>query len=137
MTFTPTVTGTRTGKLSVSDSASNSPQTAGADGHGRGTRDADASHSHLRGAGGRHDQRGEDVYPDQQPDRGPTSIAISTTGDFAISATTCTTSLAAKGKCTISVTFTPTVTGTRTGKLSVSDSASNSPQKSSLTGTGK
>jgi hypothetical protein len=66
-----------------------------------------------------------------------TSIGISTTGDFAVSATTCTTSLAAKGKCTISVTFTPTETGTRTGELSVSDSASNSPQTSSLTGTGK
>ena len=66
-----------------------------------------------------------------------TSIAISTTGDFAVSATTCTTSLAAKGKCTISVTFTPTATGTRTGQLSVSDSASNSPQTSNLTGTGK
>jgi uncharacterized repeat protein (TIGR03803 family) len=65
------------------------------------------------------------------------SIAIKTTGDFAVSATTCTTSLAAKGKCTISVTFTPTATGTRTGQLRVSDSASNSPQTSSLKGTGK
>ncbi|MGA9980042.1 MAG: choice-of-anchor D domain-containing protein, partial [Candidatus Sulfotelmatobacter sp.] len=66
-----------------------------------------------------------------------TGIAISTTGDFAVSATTCTTSLAAKGKCTISVTFTPTQTGTRTGQLSVSDSASNTPQTSALKGTGK
>jgi hypothetical protein len=66
-----------------------------------------------------------------------TSIAISTTGDFAVSATTCTTSLAAKGKCTINVTFTPTALGTRTGQLNVSDSASNSPQTSTLTGAGK
>lgn len=65
-----------------------------------------------------------------------TNIAISTTGDFAVSAKTCTTSLAAKNKCTISVTFTPQATGTRTGQLSVSDSASNSPQTVSLTGTG-
>jgi hypothetical protein len=34
------------------------------------------------------------------------------------------------------VTFTPKATGTRTGQLSVSDSASNSPQTASLTGTG-
>ena len=66
-----------------------------------------------------------------------TSIAISTTGDIAVSATTCTTSLAAKAKCTISVTFMPIVTGTRTGQLSVSDSASNSPQTANLTGTGR
>src|SRR5262249_61679904 len=64
------------------------------------------------------------------------SIGISTTGDFAVSATTCTTSLAAKGKCTISVVFKPTATGNRTGKLSVSDSAKNSPQTVVLSGTG-
>jgi uncharacterized repeat protein (TIGR03803 family) len=63
-------------------------------------------------------------------------IAISTTGDFAVSATTCTTSLPANSTCTISVTFTPTEKGTRTGTLSVSNSASNSPQASPLTGTG-
>jgi hypothetical protein len=66
-----------------------------------------------------------------------TGIAISTSGDFAVSTTTCTTSLAAKGTCTISVVFTPTATGTRTGTLSVADSAVGSPQTSSLKGTGK
>jgi hypothetical protein len=45
--------------------------------------------------------------------------------------------LAAKSKCTISVMFTPTQTGTRTGTLRVNDSAVGSPQTSSLTGTGK
>ena len=65
------------------------------------------------------------------------NIVISTTGDFSVSATTCTSSLAAKTNCTISVVFTPALVGTRTGKLSVADNASNSPQASSLTGTGK
>jgi hypothetical protein len=65
-----------------------------------------------------------------------TSIAISTTGDFALSATTCGTTLAAKSKCTISVTFTPNQKGTRTGQLIVKDSASNSPQFSALKGAG-
>lgn len=65
-----------------------------------------------------------------------TSIAISTTGDFALSTTTCGTSLAAKAKCMISVTFTPTKTGNRTGQLSITDSAVNSAQTASLTGTG-
>ncbi|MBZ5687435.1 MAG: choice-of-anchor D domain-containing protein [Acidobacteriia bacterium] len=54
-----------------------------------------------------------------------TGISIGTTGDFAVSATTCTTSLGAEAKCTISVIFTPKATGTRTGTLSASDSASN------------
>jgi len=52
-----------------------------------------------------------------------TGFAISLTGDFAVSATTCTTSVPAYGYCTISVTFTPTATGMRTGQLFVSDSA--------------
>ena len=64
------------------------------------------------------------------------NIVISTTGDFAVSATTCATSLAAKSRCTIDVTFTPTGKGKRNGTLSVNDSASNSPQVSTLTGTG-
>ena len=63
-------------------------------------------------------------------------INISTIGDFAVLSTTCTTSLAAKGKCTISVTFTPTQTGVRMGTLNVSDNANNTPQTASLTGTG-
>jgi hypothetical protein len=63
-------------------------------------------------------------------------IVISTTGDFAVSASTCGTSLEGKAQCTISVTFTPTDIGKRTGQLSVSDSGSNSPQTAILAGTG-
>jgi uncharacterized repeat protein (TIGR03803 family) len=66
-----------------------------------------------------------------------TNLEISTTGEFLISTTTCSTSLAANAKCTISVTFNPTQTGPLTGELIVSDSAASSPQKSSLTGTGE
>lgn len=61
---------------------------------------------------------------------------ISITGDFAISKTTCNTSVAAGGKCQISVTFTPTQTGTRTGNLNILDSDALSPQMPKLTGTG-
>ncbi len=65
------------------------------------------------------------------------NIVISITGDFSVSATTCAASLAAKTNCTISVVFKPTAVGTRTGKLKATDNASNSPQVSNLTGTGK
>jgi len=64
------------------------------------------------------------------------NITISTTGDFAVSPTTCGASLAPHSNCSISVTFTPTAAGTRTGTLTVSDAASNSPQVAPLTGTG-
>jgi hypothetical protein len=66
-----------------------------------------------------------------------TGITIGTTGDFSVSTTTCSTSLAAKTACKISVVFKPTATGTRTGQLQVSDSAIGSPQTLNLTGTSK
>jgi probable HAF family extracellular repeat protein len=64
------------------------------------------------------------------------SIAgIATTGDFS-QTHTCGSSLAAGASCTISISFKPTQIGTRTGKLSVTDNASGSPQSVSLSGTG-
>jgi hypothetical protein len=48
----------------------------------------------------------------------------------------CPSSLAAGLSCTITVTFVPTTTGTRTASLSVTDNAPGSPQKVSLTGVG-
>jgi hypothetical protein len=56
--------------------------------------------------------------------------------DFA-QTNTCGGSLAAESTCTISVTFSPLATGTRTATLNVNDGANNSPQTVSLTGTGE
>jgi probable HAF family extracellular repeat protein len=66
-----------------------------------------------------------------------TAIAIAGTnaGDFA-QTHTCGSSLAAGTSCSISVTFKPTASGTRTAALSVTDNAAGSPQKASLTGIG-
>jgi Abnormal spindle-like microcephaly-assoc'd, ASPM-SPD-2-Hydin/Right handed beta helix region len=60
--------------------------------------------------------------------------SISVAGDFAQS-NTCGSTVAAGASCRISVTFTPTAGGTRTGTLSVVDNASGSPHTTSLTGT--
>ena len=65
-----------------------------------------------------------------------TFTGIGTSGDFAQSATTCGATLAANGNCTISVSFTPTATGTRTGALTITHNATNSPQSVSLSGQG-
>ena len=62
-----------------------------------------------------------------------TSIAAS--GDYA-QTNTCGASLAAGANCTISVTFTPTVAGARTGTITVTDNAPGGTQTASLTGTG-
>jgi hypothetical protein len=58
-------------------------------------------------------------------------------GDFASPSNTCGGSLAAKSHCTISETFKPTATGTRTATMNVNDSANSNPQTVALSGTGK
>ncbi|MFY9527638.1 MAG: choice-of-anchor D domain-containing protein [Candidatus Acidiferrales bacterium] len=56
-------------------------------------------------------------------------------GDYA-DTTTCAATLAVGANCTISVTFTPTATGTRAGAVTITDNAAGSPHIISLTGTG-
>jgi hypothetical protein len=64
---------------------------------------------------------------------------IATSGDFALapSPKPCGATLTAGKSCKIAVTFTPTQTGTRTGNVTITDNAGNSPQQVPLTGTGK
>lgn len=60
---------------------------------------------------------------------------IQVIGDFALT-TNCPGTLLPSVKCTINVTFKPTATGKRVATLSVTDNAADSPQTTSLTGTG-
>jgi hypothetical protein len=61
---------------------------------------------------------------------------VSATGDFSETNTCQQQAVAPGGNCTISVYFTPSTSGTRTGELAVTDDAGNSPQTASLTGIG-
>jgi hypothetical protein len=63
--------------------------------------------------------------------------SIAASSNFAVSSTTCGTSLGALARCVISVTFDPKTSGTFSGTLSVNDSADNTPQTASLNGTGR
>jgi subtilase family serine protease len=71
---------------------------------------------------------------------------IATSGDFALATVTKTKKItpcvnggtvAAGASCEVKVTFTPTEAGTRTGNLTFTDNAPNSPQNVALSGTGK
>lgn len=137
VTFTPTQAGARTGSLVITDNAPDSPQTVPLSGTGAAQATlTPATKKFPTEKVGTSSPASVFTLTNKQK-VALTSIAISTTGDFAVSSTTCTTSLAAKANCKISVTFTPTATGTRTGTLKVADSAVGSPQTSSLSGTGK
>jgi hypothetical protein len=61
--------------------------------------------------------------------------SIAVTGPF-IQTRSCGTTVKSGGSCTISVTFEPKTMGALTGSLTVTDNASNSPQKVTLEGTG-
>jgi len=66
-----------------------------------------------------------------------TGISIPAVSDDFSQTNNCGSSLAAGASCTITVTFTPTDIGTRTGQFNISNSAKNSPQILYLTGTGQ
>ena len=62
--------------------------------------------------------------------------SITATGDYAVASNTCGSSLAAAASCTVNVNFKPAISGSITGSLAISDSAPDSPQTVSLSGTG-
>jgi len=68
-----------------------------------------------------------------------TSVSLTGTsaGLFNITSNSCVGSVAIAGNCTVSITFTPTVTGTFTAALSVVDSAPGSPHTIALSGVGQ
>ena len=62
---------------------------------------------------------------------------VTPSGDFSLSSDGCSgTNLAPAANCVVSVVFTPSQIGTRTGDLTITDAAATSPQTVSLTGTG-
>jgi hypothetical protein len=137
--FTPSATGARTASLSVTDNANGSPQTLGLQGTGGVPA---VSFSPMSLAFG--NQAVGTTSPAQ-------IITLTNIGNAALIATigvagtnasdfaqtnTCGSSVAAGANCTISVTFTPSGSGTRTASLNITDNAPGSPQTVSLTGTG-
>lgn len=137
VTFSPTQTGTRTGTVTVTDNAPNSPQTVSLTGTGATEITLTPASATFPATAVGGTSAAKTFKLANKGASAVTGISPSTTGDFAISSTTCGSSLAGKTTCSISVVFKPTQTGTRTGELQVSDSAAGSPQVSTLSGTGK
>jgi hypothetical protein len=135
VTFTPTAVGTRTGTLTVTDSAGT--QTASLS--GTGVANVSLSPSTVpfgnQGVGTTSSPQVATLTNGQNV--AVTSVAVSITGanagDFA-QTNNCGTTLAANSSCTINVTFTPAGYGARSATLTVTDSAGT--QTSALTGTG-
>ncbi|HUA17086.1 MAG TPA: choice-of-anchor tandem repeat GloVer-containing protein [Verrucomicrobiae bacterium] len=139
VTFTPKTTGALTAAVSVTDNASGSPQTIALSGTGTTAKLSPLSLS-FGSIGENETTPAKTVTLTNLGTTAMTISSISITGtnaaDYA-ETNTCGTSLAASASCTISVTFTPNVIGVlSSASLSVSDNATGSPQKVSLSGTG-
>jgi hypothetical protein len=137
--FRPKSSGTLTGTITITDNAPNSPQTISLTGTGTIVKLTPTS------LGFGNQQVGttsapRDITLSNVGNRTLNAIVITIVGtnapDFAISSTTCTSTLAKGASCTISVTFTPTAIGLRTGNVSVADDGGGSPQTVALSGTG-
>ena len=145
VTFKPTASGARTAAVSVADNATGSPQSVTLAGTGASTTPAvTVAPASLTF-----------VSQTLNTTSAPQSVTVTNTGtstvtftsftisgensgDYQLGTGTCNPSgtLAAGANCTVAVTFTPTVAGTRSATLAIADNATGSPQMVSLTGVG-
>ena len=134
VTFTPTGILSRTGTLTISDNAANSPQTIALSGLG-------VMPVVLLPASLNFGNQAQNATSPPQTitllsnQTTPQAISVTTSGNFAQS-NTCGGSVPPWSRCTISVTFTPSILGVEAGALTVTDAASNIQQTASLSGTG-
>ena len=136
VTFSPPAIGAATGMLSFTDSAINSPQTVSLSGTGTAPVTLSSTSLSFSTTSVGSTSSAKSVTLTNAQSVALTFTNIGVTGPFAISNNTCGVSINAGASCTVSVTFTPTATGSATGTLTFTDSAPNSPQAVSLSGTG-
>ncbi|MGA1988514.1 MAG: Ig-like domain-containing protein, partial [Candidatus Sulfotelmatobacter sp.] len=134
ITFTPTAAGLRTGTLTVTDSDPSSPQTVELTGMGTYVTFSSSTLNFGTILQGKSSSKVSVTLTNNAASSlAITSIAIS--GDYT-QTNTCGTSVAANSNCKITVTFTPSATGTRYGTITIVDSDGASPHVVSLTGIG-
>ena len=136
--FTPSTTGTRTGTLTVTDDASNSPQTASLTGVGASST-ISISPSSLA-FGNQVLNTPSSAQKITVTNNGVVNLTVNSvaaSGDYSETDSCGGATLTPGQTCTISVTFNPVVTGSLPGAITVNDTASGSPHVVSLTGSGQ
>ena len=139
VTFAPTAAGTQTGTVSITDSAANSPQTIALQGSGL----LPVSFAPVSlgfgsvTVGTSSPPKTTTVTNNQKTVVTISSLALTgAKAKYYSQTNTCGSSLAAGASCKITVTFTPTITGGLPAFVTLTDSATNSPQTLDLFGTG-
>ncbi len=136
ITFDPSQNGARTGQLTLFANVAGGQLTASLSGTGSAPASVVLTPSSLTFNGTIIGLSSAVQYVTIANTGGASSALTSetVTGDFSISANTCSTSVAPNNSCTIGIVFTPTTYGARSGVLTVVDSAGT--QTASLAGTG-
>jgi N-acetylneuraminic acid mutarotase len=136
VTLTPSALGTRTATLTVTDSASNSPQSIALTGTGISPIPVSPASLTFPTVIVGTTSPARTVTLVNHLDVGVAFSSIATSGDFAIASNGCGFSVGPGSKCTIGVTFSPTVPNLRQGALTIDYSAFGSPSIIALSGTG-
>jgi hypothetical protein len=144
LTFTPGATGARSASLSFVDDAPNSPQTVALTGTGASAAPAISFNPTSLSYGNQNVGTTSAAKSVTVTNTGTAALHVSivalagtNSGDFTISADTCTgATVAVNATCSVSVTFTPGATGARSATLTFTDDAGGSPQTVALSGAG-
>src|SRR5258706_1284205 len=136
-TFAPTAIWTRTGSITLTDSAADSPQVLPLAGMGTGHAVASLSTKNLTFASQTvgSSSSAQTVTLTNQGTDVLTINSILASGDYS-QTTTCGSTLAVSSNCSISVTFTPSASGTRSGQVTLNDTDQSFLQTVTITGTG-
>lgn len=134
--FAPTAAGSRVASLSVSDTASGSPQIVALTGTGLGAaaRFTPNTLAFLPQTVGTN-STAQAVLVTNTGNMPLSISSISISGDFA-QTNSCNVTLSPGSNCQLSVVFTPTAVGNRAGIVTISDNALASPQLIAVSGTG-
>jgi hypothetical protein len=137
VTFAPKAIGTRTGRLTVTTDTGSSPQVVALDGSG-GVGQVTLAPGNLIFSlqTVATTSTSQQVTVTNSGDLAISIASLAATGDFAETDTCVGATLQGAGTCTVTVTFTPTATGTRAGLITIVDTAPGSPHTVVLTGTG-
>jgi hypothetical protein len=145
VTFSPSATGSRGASVSITDDAADSPQALGLTGTGTQPAPAVSLNPTSLAFGSQRVATTSAAQSVTLTNTGTAPLTIGSIGlgganpgDYAQSSDCPITpgTLAAGGACTISVTFTPGATGSRTATVAINDDAAGSPHTVALSGTG-
>lgn len=134
--FTPTAIGTRTSTVTITDNAADSPQTVSLSGTSLGSTGTVAPTSLSFGNQGIGTASVAQNVTLSNSGNVAQSFSVSFTNPDFSETDPCSGSVPPGTNCIISVAFTPSAIGTRTGNMVVSGSALNSPQTVALSGIG-